>query len=106
MIAKTPFTALRGIGLQLLIALTAALPLPVSAQVNVEALRQDDPPLGYSGTFGGDLTLRTGNVELVQIGLNARLYKVTESRTTLMVGNGGLGLQGGRIGRASCRERV
>ena len=82
-------------GLLLLIVLAAALPSPVSAQVNVEALRQDDPPLGYSGTFGGDLTLRTGNVELVQIGLNARLYKVTESRTTLMVGNGGLGLQGG-----------
>ena len=82
-------------GLQLLIVLAAALPFPMSAQVNVEALRQDNPPLGYSGTFGGDLTLRTGNVELVQIGLNARLYKVTEARTTLMVGNGGLGLQGG-----------
>jgi len=30
----------------------------------MEALRQDDPPLGYSGTFGGDLTMRTGNVDL------------------------------------------
>ena len=82
-------------GLLLLIILAAVLPSPVSAQVNVEALRQDNPPLGYSGTFGGDLTLRTGNVELVQIGWNARLYKVTESRTTFMVGNGGLCLQGG-----------
>ena len=86
---------LRYSGLRLLIVLAASLPLPVSAQVNVEALRQDDPPLGYSGTFGGDLTLRTGNVELVQVDLNARLYMVTESVTTLMVGNGGLGLQGG-----------
>jgi len=67
----------------------------MSAQVNVEALRQDDPPLGRSGTFGGDLTLRTGNVDLVQLNLNARLYRVTESVRTLMVGNGGLGLQGG-----------
>ena len=82
-------------GLRLLIVLAASLPLPVSAQVNVEALRQEDPPLGYSGTFGGDLTLRTGNVELVQVDLNARFYMVTESVTTLMVGNGGLGLQGG-----------
>ena len=86
---------LRYSGLRLLIVLAASLPLPVSAQVNVEALRQEDPPLGYSGTFGGDLTLRTGNVELVQVDLNARLYMVTESVTTLMVGNGGLGLQGG-----------
>ena len=82
-------------GLGVLIALAAALPLPMSAQVNVEALRQDDPPLGYSGTFGGDLTLRTGNVDLIQLGLNARLYRVTESATRLIVGNGGLGLLGG-----------
>ena len=95
MIAKTPFTALRGNGLRLLIALTAALPLPLSAQVNVEALRQENPPLGYSGTFGGDLTIGTGNVDLVQVGLNARLYRVKESVTRLIVGNAGLGLQGG-----------
>ncbi len=85
----------RHIGLRVLIALAAALPFPISAQVDVEALRQDDPPLGYSGTFGGDLTLRTGNVDLIQLGLNARLYKVTESITRLIVGNGGLGLLGG-----------
>jgi len=95
MIAKTPFTALRGIGLQLLIALTAALPLPLSAQVNVEALRQEDPPLGYSGTFGGNLTMRTGNVDLVQVGLDARLYRVTESVTSLMIASGGFGLLSG-----------
>ena len=82
-------------GLRLLIVIAVAAPFPVSAQVNVEALRQDDPPLGYSGTFGGDLTVRTGNVELVQIALNARVYRATESVTRLMVGNGGLGLQGG-----------
>ncbi|PCI15365.1 MAG: hypothetical protein COB68_12995, partial [SAR202 cluster bacterium] len=52
-----------------------------------EALRQDDPPIGYSGTVGGDLTFRTGNVDLVQVGLNARLYRVTESATRLIVGN-------------------
>ena len=51
-------------GLRLLIALAATLPFSISAQVNMEALRQDDPPLGYSGTFGGDLTMRTGNVDL------------------------------------------
>lgn len=85
-------TDLRRNGFRLLISLAAALPLPLSAQVNVEALRSDDPPLGRSGTFGGDLTLRTGNVDLIQFGLNVRLYRVTESVTRLVVGNGGLGL--------------
>ena len=75
-------------GLRLLIIAAEVLPFPVSAQVNVEALRSDNPPLGYSGTFGGDLSLRTGNVDLVQLGLNARLYRVTESITRLIVGNG------------------
>ncbi len=77
------------------LALAAALPWPVSAQVNVESLQRGDPPLGYSGTFGGDLAIRTGNVEFVQLGLNARLYRVTETVTRLVVGNGGLGLEGG-----------
>ena len=64
----------------------------------MEALRADDPPLGYSGALGGDLALRTGNVDLLQIGLNARLYRVTESVTRLIVGNGGLGfLDGSRF---------
>ena len=72
-------------------AALAVAPSLLSAQVNVEALRRDDPPLGYSGTVGGDLTVRTGNVDFVQVGLEARLYHVTESVTTLMVGDGGLG---------------
>ena len=91
-------TPLRRSGRRLLIVLAATLPPPVSAQVDVEALRQDNPPLGYSGTVGGDLTLRTGNVDLVQVGLNVRLYNVTETSTRLTVGNGGLGfLDGGRF---------
>ena len=87
--------ALRPNGLKLFIVLATALPSGMSAQVNVEALRRDDPPLGYSGTFGGDLAIRTGNVDFVQFGLNARLYRVTETVTRLIVGNGGLGLLGG-----------
>ena len=80
----------------LLLAFAVVLPFPVSAQVNVEALRRDDSPLGYSGSFGGDVTLRTGNVDLIQLGLNGRRYRVTESATSLIVGNGGLGLLVGR----------
>ena len=82
-------------GALVLITLAATLPFPTSAQVNVEALRQDNPPLGYSGAFGGDLTLRTGNVDLLQVGLDVRLYRVTESATQLVVGSGGFGLLSG-----------
>ncbi len=77
--------------LLLLAVLTFSLPSVLAAQINVEALRRDDPPLGYSGTLGGDLTVRTGNVDFVQIGLEARLYQVTDRATTLMVADGGLG---------------
>lgn len=47
--------------------------------------------MGYSGSIGGDLTVRTGNVDFVQVGLEARLYRVSERVTTLIVGDGGLG---------------
>lgn len=73
------------------VAAAALTPLASYAQVNVEALRNDDPPIGRSGTFGGDLAIRTGNVDFVQVGLDARLYDVSPSVTRLLVGNGGLG---------------
>ena len=95
MTPATHLTPLCRNGFRLLIIIAAAFAFPVSAQVDVEALRRDDPPLGYSGAFGGDVTLRTGNVDLVQLGLNVRLYRVTESATSLIVGNGGLGLLSG-----------
>lgn len=80
-----------GINLFLSLLVAAAAPFGSAAQVNVEALRSDDPPLGRSGTLGGDLAVRTGNVKFVQLGLDARLYDVTTSATRLLVGNGGLG---------------
>ena len=66
----------------------------VYAQVNIEALRTDDPPLGRSGSFGGDFTVRTGNVDFLRLGFNGRHYAVGENLTTLIVGNGGIGLLG------------
>ena len=101
MTPATHLTHLRRNSFRLLITLFAAPAFPLSAQVNVEALRSDDPPLGNSGTVGGDVTLRTGNVDLLQLGLNIRLYQVTESVTTLIVGNGGLGLLSGSRFRSS-----
>lgn len=70
---------------------TLATVAPASAQVNVEALTREEAPLGRSGSLGGDLTVRTGNVDFVAVNLRARLYTVTESETRLIVGNGGIG---------------
>ncbi len=67
---------------------------PASAQVNIEALRRDDPPLGRSGSLGGDFTFRTGNVDFVQLDFNGRQYVVAENVTTLIVGNAGIGFLG------------
>lgn len=81
----------------LLLIICAVAPLaggaaaPLAAQVNVEALTRDEPPIGRSGTVGGDLAFRTGNVDFVAVDLRARLYTVTETETRLIVGNGGIG---------------
>ena len=78
----------------LFIAFLTAFPVQIAAQVDIEALRTEDPPMGYSGSIGSNVTLRTGNVDFIQVGLNARLFHVNDLTTTLVVGNGGLGLLG------------
>ncbi len=61
------------------------------AQVNIEALSVTSPPLGRSGSIGGDLSLRSGNVDFVALDLRARMYEVTPTEIRLLVGSGGLG---------------
>ena len=78
----------------LFIAFVVVFPGQITAQVDIEALRTEDPPMGYSGSIGSNVTLRTGNVDFIQVGLNARLFHVDDLTTTLVVGNGGLGLLG------------
>jgi hypothetical protein len=77
------------------IALLGLAASPLTAQVNIEALRPDDPPVGRSGSLSGDLTVRTGNIDFVQLAFGARHQHVTESLTTLVIGDGGVGLLGG-----------
>jgi hypothetical protein len=72
----------------------AMLPAGLDAQVNIERLRIDDPPLGVSGSLSSNLTVQTGNTDFVQVALSGRIYNVTEAVTTLMVGNGGIGFVG------------
>ena len=67
------------------------VPSVVDGQINVEALRSDDPPIGHSGSFGGDFSIRTGNVDFVALDFRARLYTVSDTETRLLVGNGGVG---------------
>jgi len=76
------------------LAITLLAPSPLAAQINIESLRREDPPPGLSGALGGDLNITTGNVDLVQINLNARLTRVSGTLTELLIGQGGLGFLG------------
>lgn len=67
---------------------------PLAAQVNIESFRREDPPQGLSGSLSGDVNITTGNVDLVQMNLGARLTHTRELVQTLMVGQGGLGFLG------------
>ncbi len=66
-------------------------PASLDAQVNIEVLRTDSLPLGRSGSVGGDLSIRTGNVDFVALDVRGRVYDVFPTETRLLVGNGGLG---------------
>lgn len=76
------------------VALSLAMTADAAAQVNIESLRRDDPPEGISGSVGGDLNVTTGNTDFVAVNLNARLTRVLDMRTDLLIGQGGLGFLG------------
>jgi hypothetical protein len=75
--------------------IAALLPLPLGAQVDIESLRRVDVPTGVSGSLGGDLSVETGNTEKVELSFDARLNWVRGRATTLLIGDGGLGLLSG-----------
>jgi hypothetical protein len=82
------------ITLALLLLFEGLLALPLAGQVNVEALRRDNPPVGVTGSLGGDLSVRTGNVDFVALDLRTRLDHVTDAWADLLIGNGGIGFLG------------
>ncbi len=98
MIELKPFRLPLGLKLGVLAGALWALCLlagaPLTAQVNIEDLRPDDPPPGLSGSLRGDVNIQTGNVSFVRLGLEARVNRVEDSVHTLIVGDGGLGLIG------------
>lgn len=70
---------------------TAVRPGALSAQVDIEVLRIDSLSFGRSGSIGGDVSLRTGNVDFVAFDVRANVYDVTDTEMRLFVGDGGLG---------------
>jgi hypothetical protein len=81
-----------------LLAFTLLLPTSARAQVNIESLRSDDVPDGISGALTGNLVVKTGNTDFVELSGNARLNWVRGPGTTLLIADGGLGfLRGNRF---------
>lgn len=70
--------------------------MPLAAQVNTERLRLDNDTAGLSGDARGDLTVRTGSVSLVLLGLGGRVDMSTPGTLTFLVGSGNVGWQDGR----------
>jgi hypothetical protein len=79
---------------QALLVVALLLPTHVLGQVDIESLRPEGAPEGVSGTLGGDLTVKTGNTDLVETDLSSRLDWVQGDASTLFVAQGGLGLLG------------
>ncbi len=66
-----------------------------AAQVNIESLRSGDTPPGMSGSLGMDLSVRTGNVEIVEIKPNGRVAYAGAHLTTTVIASASFGWQGG-----------
>lgn len=73
---------------------TATMPA-VRGQVNIEALRSEKADSGLAGALGLNLSLRTGNVDLLELGVDGRIDYVTTNSLTLFLWNGDLGFIGG-----------
>ncbi len=74
---------------------SVAITSPVQGQVNIEALRTEDSDSGLVGMVGVDLLLRTGNVDLVKLDVDARADHLTPRSSTLLLVNADLGFLSG-----------
>ena len=72
------------VGAALIVGLCAAT--SASGQVNIEQLRRDSVVRRLSGSLETDLSVRTGNVDLIKLGASARLdYAINHFRTFVIV---------------------
>ncbi len=69
--------------------------LQCGQQVNIETARASADTIGTSGRFEFGLTLRSGNVELVEFEPAFRLDRSTNSSKQLVIVNGDIGWEGG-----------
>lgn len=75
-----------------------AVPLtagPLHAQVNIERFRRDVRRTGWFASSSVDLSVRTGNVDLVLIGLGTRFDYVGANTRTMLVASGDVGWEHG-----------
>lgn len=67
------------------LCVTVLLPAVAFGQVNIERMRIDDKP-GWSGSVGVDGEYRSGNSDLYEIGVNARVDALHANRHFFVVG--------------------
>ena len=72
----------------LLLATLLVATSQTSAQVNIEMLRQEEDVKGVATSLGMDLSLQTGNVELVEFGVRGRVDYVGDAITTFLLSSG------------------
>lgn len=67
----------------------------LNGQVNIESLRPERTDSGLTGTVGANLVVRTGNVELLELGINGRVEYLRSNSRTLLLWDGELGFLSG-----------
>jgi len=80
------------------ILISAALTLlsaPADGQVNIEGMRGNVEDPGVSGELGLSASARTGNVEVVELGIEARVVNATSAATLMLIGSGDAGWEDG-----------
>lgn len=84
-------------GRSLCAALAVLLLWPVvpSAQVNIEKMRRDGVDDGFSVRAGVDLSDRSGNVDLTELGIDANIRFRRGPQSTLLIFKGDYGWQAG-----------
>lgn len=75
-------------------AIMLAAAANLHAQVNIERLRRGEST-GWGASLNADVAVRSGNVDLVQLGLGGRVDYAQDRATTFLVASGDLGWQGG-----------
>ncbi|MFT5433996.1 MAG: hypothetical protein ACI9OJ_004708 [Myxococcota bacterium] len=83
------------LGLTTVLLAAVLLPRAATAQVNTEKIRSGAPDPGFHGFFQGTALVKTGNVQLVQLGFGARLEYNHERHQVYVQGDYSFAQKGG-----------